>query len=448
MHIHILGICGTFMGSLAVLAKDLGFKVTGSDLNAYPPISDQLADLNIEVIPNYDIEQLRLKPDLSVIGNVMSRGMPIIEEILRQDLAYTSGPLWLKENVLTNKKVIAISGTHGKTTTASLITFLLKEMEVDPGFLIGGVSEDLKRSSNIGRDPIFIIEADEYDTAFFDKRSKFIHYKPDVLLINNIEFDHADIFKDIDQIIWQFHQLLRTLSPNTKIIANRDDHNIQQLFKMGVWSGIDYFSSKMDQKTKWAYIENDLGQYNLFCNDEKIDQMQLKLLGKHNMMNLTASIAVLSNLELDPKNLIASAKKFTGVKRRLEYLGQFSKIDLFDDFAHHPTSIKASIAAVKSTLDSSSLYAVVELASNTMRKGSLKSELKQSFVDVDYAWILDSGNIQWDIKEEFAEIQNVSILKTLGDLPDQIQSKIKPGDSLIIMTNSDSKRIINILEKG
>ncbi|HJP42805.1 MAG TPA: Mur ligase domain-containing protein, partial [Gammaproteobacteria bacterium] len=191
MHIHILGICGTFMGSLAVLAKDLGFKVTGSDLNAYPPISDQLEDLNIEVIPNYDIEQLQQKPDLIVIGNVMSRGMPIIEEILRQGLAYTSGPLWLKENVLINKKVIAISGTHGKTTTASLITFLLKEIGIDPGFLIGGVSKDLKRSSNIGRDPIFIIEADEYDTAFFDKRSKFIHYQPDVLLINNIEFDHA-----------------------------------------------------------------------------------------------------------------------------------------------------------------------------------------------------------------------------------------------------------------
>ncbi len=446
MHIHILGICGTFMGSLAVLAKDLGFKVTGSDLNAYPPISDQLEDLNIEVIPNYDIEQLRLKPDLIVIGNVMSRGMPIIEEILRQGLAYTSGPLWLKENVLTNKKVIAISGTHGKTTTASLITFLLKEMEVDPGFLIGGVSKDLKQSSNIGRDPIFIIEADEYDTAFFDKRSKFIHYKPDVLLINNIEFDHADIFKDIDQIIWQFHQLLRTLSSNTTIVANWDDHNIQQLFKMGVWSGIDYFSSKIDQKTKWACVENDQGQYNLFCNDEKIDQMQLKLLGEHNMMNLTAAIAVLSNLELDPKDLIAGAKKFTGVKRRLEYLGQFSKIDLFDDFAHHPTSIKASIAAVKSTLNSSSLYVVVELASNTMRKGSLKSELKQSFVDVDYAWILDSGNIQWDIKEEFTEIQNVSILQTLGDLPDQIKSKIKPGDSFIIMTNSDSMKISNILK--
>ncbi len=277
--------------------------------------------------------------------------------------------------------------------------------------------------------------------------SKFIHYQPDVLLINNIEFDHADIFKDTDQIIWQFHQLLRTLSPNTTIVANRDDHNIQQLFKMGVWSGIDYFSSKMDQRTKWACIEDDLGQYNLFCNDEKIDQMQLQLLGKHNMMNLTAAIAVLSNFELKPKDLIVGAKKFTGVKRRLEYLGQFSEIDLFDDFAHHPTSIKASIAAVKSTLDSSSLYAVVELASNTMKKGSLKSELKKSFVDVDYAWILNSGNIQWDIREEFAEIENVAILKTLVDLPDQVQSKIKPGDSLIIMTNSDSMRISNVLKK-
>ena len=217
------------MGSLAVLAKDSGVKVTGSDLKSYPPISDQLKGLNIKVIPNYDVDQLQLKPDLFVIGNVMSRGMPIIEKILAQNLPYTSGPRWLKDNILDQKQVIAVSGTHGKTTTASLITYILKDLGIDPGYLIGGIPIGFNRSSNIGTDPYFIVEADEYDTAFFDKRSKFIHYKPHTLLINNIEFDHVDIFDDVNQIIWQFHQLLRTLSPQSKIIANGDDMNIQKI---------------------------------------------------------------------------------------------------------------------------------------------------------------------------------------------------------------------------
>ncbi len=261
MHIHILGISGTFMGSLAVLAKNAGAMVTGSDLKSYPPISDQLEDLDIKVIPNYDVDQLQLKPDLFVIGNMMSRGMPIIEKILAQNLPYTSGPRWLKDNILDQKQVLAVSGTHGKTTTASLIAYILKDLGMDPGYLIGGIPIGFDCSSNIGTDPFFIVEADEYDTAFFDKRSKFIHYKPDVLVINNIEFDHADIFSNVDQIIWQFHQLLRTLSPQTKIVANGDDLNIQKLFELGVWSEIDYFGSSIDDK-KWTCILDDLDQYN------------------------------------------------------------------------------------------------------------------------------------------------------------------------------------------
>ncbi|HIG35969.1 MAG: UDP-N-acetylmuramate:L-alanyl-gamma-D-glutamyl-meso-diaminopimelate ligase [Gammaproteobacteria bacterium] len=448
MHIHILGISGTFMGSLAVLAKDSGATVTGSDLKSYPPISDQLEDLNIKVIPNYDIDQLQLKPDLFVIGNVMSRGMPIIEQILTQNLPYTSGPRWLKDNILDQKQVIAVSGTHGKTTIASLIAFILKDLGADPGYLIGGIPIGFDRSSNIGTGPIFIVEADEYDTAFFDKRSKFIHYKSDVLLINNIEFDHVDIFNDVDQIIWQFHQLLRTLSPRTRIIANGDDLNIQKLFALGVWSEIDYFGSSFSDSQKWTCALDDHGQYNLSLKGKKLEPIHSKLFGQHNMLNVTAAIASLSNLGLNPRELMASAQNFIGVKRRLEYLGKFSNIHLFDDFAHHPTAIKASMAAMKSKFHSSRLYAVVELASNTMRKGSLKSDLKESFHDADFVWILDFGDAEWDIQKEFLGIKNVGIAKNMEDLSDQLWSKLKVDDSLVIMTNKDSVGIRNILIKG
>lgn len=436
------------MGSLAVLAKDSGATVTGSDLKSYPPISDQLEDLNIKVIPNYDIDQLQLKPDLFVIGNVMSRGMPIIEQILTQNLPYTSGPRWLKDNILDQKQVIAVSGTHGKTTIASLIAFILKDLGADPGYLIGGIPIGFDRSSNIGTGPIFIVEADEYDTAFFDKRSKFIHYKSDVLLINNIEFDHVDIFNDVDQIIWQFHQLLRTLSPRTRIIANGDDLNIQKLFALGVWSEIDYFGSSFSDSQKWTCVLDDYGQYNLSLKGKKLEPIHSKLFGQHNMLNVTAAIASLSNLGLNPRELMASAQNFIGVKRRLEYLGKFSNIHLFDDFAHHPTAIKASMAAMKSKFHSSRLYAVVELASNTMRKGSLKSDLKESFHDADFVWILDFGDAEWDIQKEFLGIKNVGVAKNMDDLSDQLWSKLKVDDSLVIMTNKDSVGIRNILIKG
>jgi len=448
MHIHILGISGTFMGSLAVLAKDSGVKVTGSDLKSYPPISDQLEDLDIKVIPNYDVDQLQLKPDLFVIGNMMSRGMPIIEKILAQNLPYTSGPRWLKDNILDQKQVIAVSGTHGKTTTASLITHILKDLGIDPGYLIGGIPIGFNRSSNIGTDPYFIIEADEYDTAFFDKRSKFIHYKPHTLLINNIEFDHVDIFDDVNQIIWQFHQLLRTLSPKSKIIANGDDMNIQKLFALGIWSEIDYFGSSALETKKWNYILDDNGQYNLYLRGKKLGPIDSKLFGKHNMQNITAAIATLSSLGLNPKELMASVQNFLGVKRRLEYVGEFSNIHLFDDFAHHPTAIKASLAAMKSKSYPSQIYAVIELASNTMKKGSLKTELKESFHDAEYVWILDSGDSEWDIEKEFMDIKNIGIVKNLDDLSDQLSTKLKSGDTVVIMTNKNSVGIRNILTKG
>ena len=444
MHIHVLGISGTFMGSLAVLAKDSGFVVTGSDLNSYPPISDQLENLNIQVIPNYDIDQLQLKPDLFVIGNVMSRGMPIIEEILTQNLPYISGPKWLKDNILDQKKVIAVSGTHGKTTIASLIAFIMRDLGMDPGYLIGGIPIGFDHSSNIGKDPFFIVEADEYDTAFFDKRSKFIHYKPDVLLINNIEFDHVDIFDDIEQIIWQFHQLIRTLSPRSSIIANADDLNIQKLFELGVWSEIDYFTASKSRAQKWVCTLNDNGKYNLSLKGKNLGSINSKIFGKHNMQNITAAVAALTKIGLNPIDLMTSAENFVGVKRRLEYLGQFSNIHLFDDFAHHPTAIKASLAAIKSKFHSSKLFAVTELASNTMKDGHMKSHLKESFHDAKYVWILDSADAQWNIQEEFQDVKNIGFVKNLDDLSHQLWTKLKSEDTVVIMTNKNSVQLRNI----
>ena len=436
------------MGSLAVLAKDSGATVTGSDLMCYPPMSDQLENLNIKVIPNYDVDQLQLKPDLFVIGNVMSRGMPIIEQILAQNLPYTSGPRWLKDNILDQKKIIAVSGTHGKTTIASLIAFIMKELGMDPGYLIGGVPIGFDRLSNIGKDPFFIVEADEYDTAFFDKRSKFIHYKPDVLLINNIEFDHVDIFDDIDRVIWQFHQLLRTLSPQSTIIANADDINIQKLFALGVWSKIDYFAASKVRAQKWTCILDDNGEYNLYLKGKNLGPINPKLFGKHNMQNITAAIAALTKIGLNPSELMASAQNFIGVKRRLEYLGQFSNIHLFDDFAHHPTAIKASLAAIKSKFHSSKLFAVTELASNTMRDGRMKSDLKESFHDAEYVWILDSGDAEWNVEKEFQDIKNIGIVKSLDDLSHQLWAKLKCEDTVVIMTNKNSVGVRNIFIKN
>ena len=286
MHLHILGISGTFMGSLAVLASEMGHRVTGSDLNCYPPISDQLHALNIEVIPNYDIEQLEINPDLIVIGNVMSRGMPIIEEILNRKIDFTSGPKWLADNVLKDKTVIAVSGTHGKTTTSSLIAFMMRDLGIDTGYLIGGVPIGFNESATVGRDPYFVIEADEYDTAFFDKRSKMIHYNPDVLVINNIEYDHADIFKDIEEILWQFHQLIRVLPQKSKIIANKEDSNIANLFKMGVWSEIEYFGTEKSES--WSLNKVGSG-YEIFRNYKKVKALNPIIFGDHNMLNSLAA---------------------------------------------------------------------------------------------------------------------------------------------------------------
>ena len=436
MHIHILGICGTFMGSLAALAKESGFEVTGSDLHCYPPISDQLDHLGIEVIPNYDPEQLKLNPDLIVVGNVMSRGMPIIETMLNSNIPFTSGPQWLGENILKDRTVIAVSGTHGKTTTSSLIAFILKDLGLDPGYLIGGVPIGFNTSASIGSHSYFIIEADEYDTAFFDKRSKFIHYHPNFLVLNNIEFDHADIFKDLDQILWQFHQLLRTLPSDTKIIANGEDKNINELFHQGVWSERILFGQS--EQFNWSANADTHGSIRLLHEQATVAQINPQIIGDHNMMNILAAAATLSLVEIDESQMLESIERFPGVKRRLEFLGEFSGVQIYDDFAHHPTSIKASIHSLQAKFQESSVFTITELACNTMKKGALKAELLDSFDEADGAWIMNDKDIKWDIENQFASKKNVSIANNHDALSEELNGKVKPGDIILIMTNRSS----------
>jgi len=341
--------------------------------------------------------------------------------------------------------VIAVSGTHGKTTTSSLIAFMMKDLGIDTGYLIGGVPIGFSKSATVGTDSYFVIEADEYDTAFFDKRSKMIHYNPDVLVINNIEYDHSDIFKDVEEILWQFHQLIRVLPQKSKIIANKEDSNIANLFKMGIWSEIEFFGTQKSES--WSLDKVSSG-YEIFRNYKKIKALNPIMFGDHNMLNALAAIAAvaaLSELKIDQEDLIGSVDKFPGVKRRLEYIGEFSTIKLFDDFAHHPTSINAAINSLNDIQGSNNTLVVVELASNTMKTGSLKSQLLESFQSCKHAWIIDSDDIKWDIKEEFSKIDNVSVLSDLGQLDSEIKANANPNDNVVIMTNRSSLPIKELL---
>ncbi len=445
MHIHILGISGTFMGSLAAIAKESGFHVTGSDLYSYPPISDQLDHLGIEVIPNYDQDQLNLKPDLIIIGNVMTRGMPIVESILNSDIPYTSGPEWLGNNILKDRTVIAVSGTHGKTTTSSLIAFILKDQGLDPGYLIGGVPIGFSTSATKGSDPYFVIEADEYDTAFFDKRSKFFHYNPDLLLINNIEFDHVDIFDDLSQIYRQFHQLLRLIPSKTRVVVNGDDKNIEQLLNQGFWS--EKISFGKSDKHDWSMQATD-NNVDLFKDNQRVGRVQPQIIGQHNMMNILGATSVLSTAGLDDAQILSSIDRFPGVKRRLEFVGEYSGVKIFDDFAHHPTSITASIDSLRNKYPGDgSLYTITELASNTMKKGTLRKELIESFDQADLSLIIDNENIEWDLEKEYASKENTMILKNHNEILTHLRDQLKPGDVILIMTNRTSIPIREVLMK-
>lgn len=440
MHIHILGICGTFMGGIAALAREAGHRVTGCDANVYPPMSNQLEALGIELIEGWDTQQLALQPDLFVIGNVVRRGNPLMEEILNRGLPYTSGPQWLGEHLLAGKWVLAVAGTHGKTTTSSMLAWILEYAGLAPGFLVGGIPENFGISARLpgeprqesgGRSPFFVIEADEYDTAFFDKRSKFVHYRPRTAILNNLEFDHADIFPDIAAIETQFHHLVRTVPGNGRLIVNASEQSLQNVLARGCWSEIETFGTEQG----WSIGQACADGFEVLWQDKVQGQVHWALLGRHNQMNALAALAAARHVGVPLEVGIAALAQFQNVKRRMEIKGKIRDITVYDDFAHHPTAIATTIAGLRHKVGKERILAVLEPRSNTMKLGTMKTQLPHSLQQADLVFCYGAG-LGWDPAEALASLGNKACcMNDLDALVGAICETARPGDHILVMSN-------------
>jgi UDP-N-acetylmuramate: L-alanyl-gamma-D-glutamyl-meso-diaminopimelate ligase len=443
MHIHILGICGTFMGGLAVLAKEAGHKVTGCDANVYPPMSTQLRAQGIELIEGYGQHQLSLQPDLYVVGNVVSRGNSLMETIMNRGLPYMSGPQWMGEYILHDKWVLAVAGTHGKTTTASMLAWILEQAGYNPGFLIGGVPLNFGISARLGgttaEAPFFVIEADEYDTAFFDKRSKFIHYRPRTTILNNLEYDHADIFPDLAAIETQFHHLIRTVPAIGRIIANGADESLKRVVARGCWSEVEWFNDASPES--WGMVEHDDGRFDVYFKGQRQGTVSWHLTGAHNRWNAVAAIAAARHTGVPPEQAIDSLSTFQNVKRRMEVRGVVNNITVIDDFAHHPTAIATTVAGLRRKLGQSRIFAVLEPRSNTMKLGTMKSALPGSLSEADLVFGFGAKGegkdaLGWDLAAVLAPLgEKARAFDDLSTLVAAVASAAKPGDSILVMSN-------------
>ena len=441
MHIHILGICGTFMGGIAVLAKAAGHRVTGCDANVYPPMSTQLEAQGIELIEGFGSEQLALKPDMFVIGNVVSRGNPLMEEILNRGLPYISGPQWLAENVLHDKWVLAVAGPHGKTTTSSMLAWVLEYAGLAPGFLIGGVPENFGVSARLpgaprqepdGRSPFFVIEADEYDTAFFDKRSKFVHYRPRTAVLNNLEFDHADIFADLAAIETQFHHLVRTVPGKGLVVANGREESLGRVLQRGCWTPVERFGIAGGWTAGHAASD---GSFEVLLNGESQGRVQWDLLGEHNRMNALAVLAAARHVGVPVGVGLVGLSTFRNVKRRMEVRGTVNGITVYDDFAHHPTAIETTVAGLRARVGNARILAVLEPRSNTMKLGVMKAALPGSLKDADRVFCY-AANLGWDAAAALEPLgATASASDDLGQLIEAIASEARPGDHILVMSN-------------
>jgi len=444
MRLHILGICGTFMGGVAALARELGLTVEGSDSSVYPPMSDQLEALGIELMRGYDAKHLQPAPDLVVVGNAMSRGNPAVEYMLDQRLRYVSGPQWLGETVLTDRDVLAVAGTHGKTTTTSLLAHLLESAGMAPGFLVGGVPGNFGVSARLGgenripnpqsRIP-FIIEADEYDTAFFDKRSKFVHYRPRIAILNNLEYDHADIFPDVAAIQRQFHHLVRTVPGNGRLIVNASDERLAEVLAMGCWTPVETFGIGCGD---WqaSLIEADGSAFAVHRNGEFIGEIRWPLLGNHSVMNALAALAAAAATGTDPRALLPAFARFQSVKRRMELVGEVAGVHVYDDFAHHPTAIATTLAGLRAKVGAGRILVALEPRSNSMRQGAHAAALAPSLADADAVVFLQRPDLPWNAAEVTDALQGrgttaPSVDALLADL----QALARPGDQVVIMSN-------------
>lgn len=432
MHIHILGICGTFMGGLALLARELGMTVTGSDANVYPPMSDQLAAAGIELTEGYDPSQLEPAPDLVVMGNAMSRGNPAVEYVLNRGLPYVSGPQWLSEHVLRGRWVLAVSGTHGKTTTSSLLAWILEHAGMSPGFLIGGVPDNFGETARLGNTPFFVIEADEYDTAFFDKRSKFVHYQPHTLVVNNLEFDHADIFDDLAAIQKQFHHLIRTV-PSEGLIISPRDKVIEQVFEMGCWTERQTLGNDGDWQ---AVLKNKDGSEFEVQFEGQTATVSWPLLGQHNVSNALAAIAAARHVGVTLEHACQALSEFAGVKRRLELKGEVDQVRVYDDFAHHPTAIATTIAGLRARIGNRKLVAVLEPRSNTMKMGVHQDSLAQSLIQADRVLLFQDAGLNWSLKQVSDTLgDHVSVFDSVDAIVNTLQKEAAQGDEILVMSN-------------
>ena len=456
MKIHILGICGTFMGGIAVLAKQAGHEVSGCDANVYPPMSTQLEEQGISLCQGFFAQDIPQDVDEVVIGNAMSRGNEVVEYVLNNNIAYSSGPEWLSKNVLNDRWVLAVAGTHGKTTTSSMLAWMLQYAGMNPGFLIGGIPANFALSARIGEAPFFVVEADEYDTAFFDKRSKFIHYHPRTAILNNLEFDHADIFEDLNAIKKQFHHFVRTIPGDGLIVKNGDDKNITSVLEQGCWSQLAAFHSVHDKThsdADWSIGKSsDDGQhFEILLAGKTIATVNWSLNGLNNRMNALAAIVAAQHAGVPVKISCEALKEFKGIKRRLEVRGVVNGITVYDDFAHHPTAIEGTLAAMKEVQGTGKVFAVLEPRSNTMRMGVHKDTLSDSLQGADEVCLYQPEGLDWNLAEVVSQSETpATIFSSTDNIIEHLLTHVSSGDHILIMSNGGfeaiHQRLLDALE--
>jgi UDP-N-acetylmuramate: L-alanyl-gamma-D-glutamyl-meso-diaminopimelate ligase len=438
MHLHILGICGTFMGGIAAIAREAGHKVTGCDANVYPPMSDQLRALDIGLIEGYGAGQMALKPDVFVVGNVVTRArsqdFALMEAILDAGADYTSGPQWLAENVLRHQHVLAVAGTHGKTGTTSMLAWILEAAGLNPGFLVGGVPLNFSVSARLGGGQYFVIEADEYDTALFDKRSKFLHYRPRTAVLNNLEFDHADIFPDLGAIETQFHHLVRTVPSKGRLVVNARDEALQRVLTRGCWSEVVRFGALREEPGALR-ARGEPHAFDVLRGSLKIGRVEWALQGEHNQLNALAAIAAAEHVGVVPEAAAAALTRFRNVKRRMETVGEVGGVTVYDDFAHHPTAIRTTVAGLRQHVGLARILAVFEPRSNTMKLGAMKAQLPWALEEADLSFCLQ-GNYGWDAHDALAPMGALArVADDIDALVSAVVALAKPGDHILCMSN-------------
>jgi UDP-N-acetylmuramate: L-alanyl-gamma-D-glutamyl-meso-diaminopimelate ligase len=440
------------MGGLAALARDDGHEVTGADENVYPPMSTQLESLGIELTSGYDVDQFESRPDLVIIGNALSRGNPAVETVLNEHIPYMSGPRWLGENYLKNRRVLAIAGTHGKTTTSSMCAWILEQAGLHPGFLIGGIPTNFNVSARSGSE-WFVVEADEYDTAFFDKRAKFVHYRPDIAILNNLEYDHADIYPDLKSIQTQFNHLIRTVPGNGTLVCNADDNDLKEVLDQGCWSRQALFNLAEGHQVEWQVqlLQPSGHELEFLHHGERVGELEWALSGRHNAMNALAAIAAAHAAGVDPATSIQALAGFTGVKRRLERIGEIDGVQVYDDFAHHPTAIRLTLEGLRRSVGNSRVLVALEPASNTMRSSLHVDTLPNALMAADHVWLKTSDAMDWDPHDVLGKLQGEGKARArIETLVQDMIDAVRPGDHVVFMSNKGfgnaSRRFFDALQ--